>query len=111
MFQAYNPRCYLVVGRVAQLPEDAKKSFELFRTAQSAVQIVTFDEVRTRLQSIRDVLAVDDSERMGGVEIPEGSVAYEVAAGDAYEAVPVELIDEPETSGGDEPDGPVTTGQ
>jgi hypothetical protein len=61
-FQAYNPRCYLVVGRVASLANhDAKKSFELFRTAQSSVLIVTFDEVRARLQSIRDVLAVDDT--------------------------------------------------
>jgi hypothetical protein len=60
-FQAYNPRCYLVVGSVASLADlNAKKSFELFRTAQSNVLIVTFDEVRARLQSIRDVLAVED---------------------------------------------------
>jgi hypothetical protein len=57
-FQAYNPRCYLIVGRVASLGVEQKKSFELFRTAQSGVQVVTFDEVRARLQSIRDVLAV-----------------------------------------------------
>jgi hypothetical protein len=63
-FQAYNPRCYLIVGRIASLTEDAKKSFELFRTAQAVVQIVSFDEVRTRLQSIRDVLAVDEPERI-----------------------------------------------
>ncbi len=61
-FQAYNPRCYLIVGRVASMAEEAKKSFELFRTAQSGVQIVTFDEVRARLESIRDVLAVDEAD-------------------------------------------------
>jgi hypothetical protein len=75
-FQAYNPRCYLVVGRIASLPdEDAKRSFELFRTAQAAVQILTFDEVRERLQGIRDVLTASDAgDGTGGGEvIPEGS--------------------------------------
>jgi hypothetical protein len=66
-FQAYNPRCYVVAGRVASLgDDDAKKSFELFRTAQAGVQVITFDEVRARLQSIRDVLAVDDEQGEGG---------------------------------------------
>ena len=56
-FQAYNPRCYLIVGSIGSLPnDDAKRSFELFRGAQSDVQILTFDEVRVRLQGIRDVL-------------------------------------------------------
>ena len=94
-FQAYNPRCYLVVGRVASLTDDdAKKSFELFRTAQSAVQIITFDEVRERLQGIRDVLAVDDAD--------EGEITE---TGDAHEAVPGEFIVEAEGLGWDEPDG------
>jgi hypothetical protein len=60
-FQAYNPRCYLIVGRVDNLPdEDGKRSFEIFRNSQPAVQILTFDEVRERLQGIRDVLTADD---------------------------------------------------
>ena len=71
-FEAYNPRCYLVVGRIAALPdEDARRSFELFRTAQ-AVQILTFDEVRARLQGIRDVLTDDPDE--GG----NAAVSHEV---------------------------------
>jgi hypothetical protein len=54
-------RCYLVVGRIASLPgEYAKRSFELFRTAQAAVQILTFDEVRERLQGVREVLTTSD---------------------------------------------------
>ncbi|HYI80579.1 MAG TPA: Shedu immune nuclease family protein [Thermoleophilaceae bacterium] len=59
-YQAYNPQCYVVVGRIASLPDgDAKRSFELFRGAQS-VHILAFDEVRARLQGIRDVLLADD---------------------------------------------------
>lgn len=61
-FQAYNPRCYLVVGRISSLPDEhAKRSLELFRTALAAVQILTFDEVRERLRGIRDVLTASDA--------------------------------------------------
>jgi hypothetical protein len=59
-FQAYNPRCYLVVGRIASLSDDDEtRSFELFRSAQPTAQILTFDEVRERLEGIRDVLTTD----------------------------------------------------
>jgi hypothetical protein len=60
-FHAYNPRCFLLVGKVESLPDDAtKRSFELFRNGQADVQILTFDEARARLQGIRDVLIADD---------------------------------------------------
>jgi hypothetical protein len=82
-FQAYNPRCYVIVGRVASLAnDDAKKSFELFRTAQSGVQVIAFDEVRARLQSIRDVLAVDDADE---VAITQPSDAPESGAATTFE--------------------------
>lgn len=60
-YQAYNPRCYLIVGRIDSLEsENATRSFELFRAAQSGVQILTFDEVRARLQGIREALTTTD---------------------------------------------------
>jgi hypothetical protein len=93
-FQAYNPRCYLIVGQIGSLPDDdAKKSFELFRTAQAAVHIITFDEVRERLQSIRDVLAVDDAE---GSEF--------IQAVDATETVPQEVLEQADVPGWNEHD-------
>jgi hypothetical protein len=85
-FQAYNPRCYVVAGQVASFGDDdgRKKSFELFRTAQAGVQIIAFDEIRARLQSIRDVLAVDNEDDESGasdkdlpIEIPSGTVVVE----------------------------------
>jgi hypothetical protein len=98
MFQAYNPRCYLVVGRIASLPdEDAKRSFELFRTAHAAVQILTFDEVRERLQGIRDVLTASDAgEAAGDREITD-------AVTDPTEAIPDGFLEETGTL--DEPEG------
>lgn len=61
-FRAYNPHCYLIVGTAAALSEGEKRSFELFRNAQSGVHVLTFDEVRLRLQGIRDVLTADDQD-------------------------------------------------
>lgn len=62
-YRAYNPRCFVIAGRIGSLDENTKiRSFELFRTAQSGVQIIAFDEVRVRLQGIRDVLAVGNAE-------------------------------------------------
>ena len=93
-FQAYNPRCYVIVGRIASLgDDDAKKSFELFRTAQSGVQVIAFDEVGARLQSIRDVLAVNDAD--------EGEITE---TGDAHETGPDGVIQKADALGWDEPD-------
>jgi hypothetical protein len=55
-FQAYNPRCYLIVGSASLLSTGEVRSFELFRNSLAGVQILTFDEVATRLRGIRDAL-------------------------------------------------------
>lgn len=45
------------MGTVNSLPDQAaRRSFELFRSTQAMVEILTFDEVRARLKGIRDVL-------------------------------------------------------
>lgn len=64
-FQAYDPRCHLIVGQVSSLggDADAVRSFELFRAAQSGVQILTFDEVRARLRGIREALSEPEVEK------------------------------------------------
>lgn len=60
-FQAFSPRCFLLVGTVGSLPnQDARRSFELFRSTQAMVEILAFDEVRARLKGIRDVLDAAD---------------------------------------------------
>lgn len=78
-FQAYDPRCHLIVGQVSSLSDDADavRSFELFRSAQADVQILTFDEVRARLQGIRDALSGPEAEEVRVVET--GSAPVPVA--------------------------------
>ena len=56
-FRSYNPRCILIAGSANALQPDETRSFELFRSALSDVQIWTFDEVVVRLQGIREALA------------------------------------------------------
>ena len=78
-FQAYDPRCYLIVGQIPSLGGDADaiRSFELFRAAQSGVQILTFDEVRARLLGIREALSepeVEEPRRVGDLLQSHGAV-------------------------------------
>ena len=59
--EAYNIRCFLIVGRLpAQEELDKMKSFELFRGNSLNVTIVTFDEVLASIRSLRDYLASND---------------------------------------------------
>lgn len=73
-FRDYNPHCYLIVGRTGSLAEEQKRSFELFRNAQSSVHVLAFDEVRSRLQGIRDALTAASAEgdEIGRAGVPEG---------------------------------------
>jgi hypothetical protein len=60
-FRAHAPRCYVIVGTTSSLDEDDKvASFERFRNSLMGVEVLTFDEVETRLQGIRDALTTDD---------------------------------------------------
>jgi hypothetical protein len=80
-YQAYDPRCYLIVGRVASLTHngDALRSFELFRAARADVQILTFDEVRARLKGIREALTVTEAAEVEApAEEPGGPPATDV---------------------------------
>lgn len=63
-YQAYNPRCYVIVGRAQDLVDNdhARRSFELFRASQSGVHVLAFDEVYERLGGIREILVSDQAE-------------------------------------------------
>lgn len=57
VFQAYHGRCFVIAGTTTSLTADETRSFELFRSSLTDVQLWTFDEVATRLRGIRDALA------------------------------------------------------
>ena len=50
---AFHPKCVVIIGNSAQLDTDKKRrSFELFRSNLSNVEIVTFDEVFRKLEHL-----------------------------------------------------------
>jgi hypothetical protein len=51
-----SPRALLIIGQQANLSEEETRSFELFRNNQRDVDVVTFDELRSKLQSLVDLL-------------------------------------------------------
>lgn len=61
-FEAYEPRCVLILGTASAMSSEELASFELFRSALAGIQIWTFDEVEARLKGIRDVLRSTDDD-------------------------------------------------
>jgi hypothetical protein len=54
--EAFNPRCIIVIGKMATLNKYQKKSFELFRSSCKDVHIVTFDEILQKLTNLYSIL-------------------------------------------------------
>lgn len=63
-FHSFDPKCIVVIGKVATLAADQLTSFELFRNQLANAQIVGFDELYYKTRNLVDVLeappAVDD---------------------------------------------------
>ena len=55
--EAFNPRCIIVIGKLASLSKNQRKSFELFRSSCKEVHIVTFDEVCQKIENLLSILA------------------------------------------------------
>jgi len=54
--QSLNSKCVVIVGRLSDLEIDAKKrSFELFRMSNKDVEIITFDEVEKKMQTVLEL--------------------------------------------------------
>ncbi len=49
---AFNPKCIVLIGRIGSLNEKERASFELLRFSLKDVEIVTFDELFERIQSV-----------------------------------------------------------
>ena len=63
--RAYDLETYAVQGLVIAgrnlVDEEKKKSFELFRNSQKSVHVVTFDELLTKLELLRELLGPPSS--------------------------------------------------
>ncbi|MBD1893899.1 Shedu immune nuclease family protein [Coleofasciculus sp. FACHB-129] len=57
-FEAFNPPCMVVAGNIEKelIDPDKRKSFELFRNGLKDIEIITFDELFTKVKMLIDLL-------------------------------------------------------
>lgn len=56
MYKILDPKVVLVIGMKSKLNESQKNCFELVRSNQKNVEIVTFDELLDKINGLRDIL-------------------------------------------------------
>lgn len=50
-----DPKCILIIGNKEEMNEDQNSCFELFRKNQKNIDIITFDELFKRIESILEI--------------------------------------------------------
>ncbi len=55
-FETFNSKCIVVVGQSLALKGEQRKSFELFRSNSRDVDIVTFDELLTKIEGLQSIM-------------------------------------------------------
>ncbi len=53
--EAFDPKCILVIGRFSELNKYQQECFELLRAGLKDVEIITFDELLTKIKSILSI--------------------------------------------------------
>ncbi|MFB0499465.1 hypothetical protein ABID99_005702 [Mucilaginibacter sp. OAE612] len=57
VFETLNSKCMVLIGSLGDLSDDQKSSFELFRTNSRDVEILTFDELLTKIKTLQQVIS------------------------------------------------------
>ncbi|MBC3541661.1 Shedu immune nuclease family protein [Rufibacter sediminis] len=55
-FETFNSKCVVLIGSTKDLNEAQKFAFELFRSNSRDVEILTFDELQTKIESLQKVM-------------------------------------------------------
>jgi len=55
-FETFNSKCIVLIGNLADLDDDQRYSFELSRSNSKDVEILTFDELKTKIESLQKLL-------------------------------------------------------
>lgn len=56
-FETHNSKCVVLIGSIRDLDHAQKESFELFRNNSRDVEIITFDELQSKIEALQDLLA------------------------------------------------------
>lgn len=54
--ETFNSKCVVLVGTLNKLSEEQRYSFELYRSNSRDVEILTFDELKTKIESLQKVM-------------------------------------------------------
>ncbi len=55
-FETFNSKCVILIGQVSKLDDNQKYSFELLRSNSRDVEIITFDELQTKIESLQTLM-------------------------------------------------------
>ncbi len=55
-FETFNSKCIVLIGNLADLSEEQRYSFEIQRNNYKDVEIITFDELKEKIQSLQYLL-------------------------------------------------------
>jgi hypothetical protein len=61
-FISKNSRCFLIIGNHSQLTKKQSECFELFRNSCKDVEIITFDELLTKLETMFQLLGIEGND-------------------------------------------------
>ncbi len=56
-FETFNSKCVVLIGSTKDLDENQKYAFELFRSNSRDVEILTFDELQLKIESLQKILS------------------------------------------------------
>lgn len=55
-FKTFNSKCVVLIGSTSDLTDKQKYSFELFRSNSRDVEIITFDELQAKIESLQTLM-------------------------------------------------------
>ncbi|WP_268124602.1 Shedu immune nuclease family protein [Roseivirga pacifica] len=55
-FETFNSKCVVLIGQISDLDENQKYSFELLRSNSRDVEIITFDELQSKIESLQTLM-------------------------------------------------------
>jgi len=61
-FYSFSPKCFVIIGKLAELDKKQTKSFELFRNSCKDVEIITFDELFERIDMLLKIFEKNKDE-------------------------------------------------
>ncbi|NOT35977.1 MAG: DUF4263 domain-containing protein [Saprospiraceae bacterium] len=63
-FETFNSKCVVLIGSAKDLSNEQKYSFELFRSNSRDVEIITFDELQKKIESLQTLMKADGTKKI-----------------------------------------------